>query len=158
MLAGTAVCDLVVEQLNDPSNLVNIDSIIHTAYYDILWGIEAREENGMVKYIYRNVPSSAETLGIIRLKDGDQIIFGGGPEAARLGFGPSPALCNLQLAVARALSMSGAAEVIAQIMDDGDDSDFHHIYIALPEFCNILLLNSDLGEVLCQSEIVEATM
>ncbi|KAH9977546.1 hypothetical protein BJV74DRAFT_860371 [Russula compacta] len=138
MLAGTAVRDLVVKQLNGPGNLMNIESNTHTAYNDILWGIEAREENGMVKYIYRNVPSSAENTGIIRLKDGDQINFGGGLEAARLGFGPNPALCNLQLAVARVLRMSGAAEVIAQMMDDGDDSDFPHIYIASPEFCNIL--------------------
>ncbi|KAH9970929.1 hypothetical protein BJV74DRAFT_783921 [Russula compacta] len=132
MLAGTAVRDFVVKQLNGPGNLMNIQSDTHTAYDDILWGIEAREENGIVKYIYRNVPSSAESPGIIRLNDGDQIIFGGGLEAARLGFGPNPALCNLQLAMARVLRMSGAAEVIAQIMDDGDDSDFPHIYCNWP--------------------------
>ena len=34
--------------------------------------------------------------------------------------------------------MSGAAEVIAQIVEDGDDTNFPHIYIASPEFCNIL--------------------
>src|SRR5712671_4451072 len=94
--------------------------------------------NPKVKYIYRNVPTSSESPGIIRLRDGDQIIFGGGPEAARLGFGPNPLLCNLQLAVARVLRMSGAAEVIAQMIDDGDDSDFAHVYIASPAFCNIL--------------------
>jgi len=49
MLAGTAVRDLVVTKLNDPGNLLNLDSITHTAYDDILWGIEAREENGMVR-------------------------------------------------------------------------------------------------------------
>jgi len=91
-----------------------------------------------VKYIYRNVPTCAESPGDIRLCDGDQIPFGGGPEAARLGSGPNPLLCNLQLAVARVLSMSGAAEIISQMMDDGDDSDFAHVYIASPAFCNIL--------------------
>jgi len=84
------------------------------------------------------LPTCAESPGFIRLCDGDQIIFGGGPEAVRLGFGPNPLLCNLQLAVARVLRISGAAEVIAQIMEDGDDSDFAHVYIASPAFCNIL--------------------
>ena len=95
--------------------------------------------NPKVKYIYRNVPySTAKGPGFIRLCDGDQIVFGGGPEAARLGPGPNPLLCNLQLAVARVLRMSGAADIIAQIIDDGDDSDFPHVYIASPAFCNIL--------------------
>ena len=64
----------------------------------------------------------------------DQIIFGRGPEAARLGSGLNPSLCNLQLAVARVLKTSGAAEAIAQLMEDGDESDFAHAYIASPDF------------------------
>ena len=95
--------------------------------------------NPKAKYIYRRVPyKTAKGPGTIRLRDGDQIVFGGGPEAARLGPGPNPLLCNLQLAVARVLRMSGAADIIAQIIDDGDDSDFPHVYIASPAFCNIL--------------------
>jgi len=94
--------------------------------------------NPKVKYIYRNVHSGAGSPGIIRLHDGDQIDFGRGFEAAQLGFGPNLLLCNLQLAVARVLRMSGAAEIIAQMIDDGDDSDFVHLYIASPAFCNIL--------------------
>jgi len=139
MLAGTIVRDLVLEQLNDLGNLMNIQTDAHTAYDDIFWGIEARNENGIVKYIYRNVPyETGEGPGFIRLCDGDEIVFGGGPDAARLGSGPNPSLCNLRLAVARVLRMSGAAEIIAQIVDDGDDSDFPHVYIASSEFCNIL--------------------
>jgi hypothetical protein len=95
--------------------------------------------NPKVKYIYRRVPYRAtKGPGIIRFRDGDQIVFGGGPEAARLGPGPNPLLCNLQLAVARVLRMSGAADIIEQMIDDGDDSDFPHVYIASPAFCNIL--------------------
>jgi len=139
MLAGTTVRDLVLEQLNDLGNLMNIETNAHTAYDDIFWGIEAHNENGVVKYIYRNVPyESGEGPGFIRLCDGDEIVFGGGSDAARLGPGPNPLLCNLQLAVARVLRMSGAAEIIAQIVDDGDDSDFPHVYIASPQFFNIL--------------------
>ncbi|KAF8330339.1 uncharacterized protein EI90DRAFT_3124372 [Cantharellus anzutake] len=139
MLAGTAICDLVLEQLNGPGNLMLIQSDAHAAYGDIRWGIEARNENGMFKYIYRRVPyKTAKGPGIIRLRDGDQIVFGGGPEAARLGPGPNPLLCNVQLAVARTVRMSGAADIIAQMIDDGDDSDFPHVYIASPAFCDIL--------------------
>ncbi|KAF8330338.1 uncharacterized protein EI90DRAFT_2922141 [Cantharellus anzutake] len=139
MLAGTAVRDLVLEQLDDLGNLIHVESNAHAAYDDIYWGIEARNENGKIKYIYRRVPyETEEGPGIIRLRDGDQIVFGGGPEAARLGPGPNPLLCNLRLAVARVLRMSGAADIIAQMIDDGDDTDFPHVYIASPAFCDIL--------------------
>jgi hypothetical protein len=92
-----------------------------------------------IEYIYRRVPhSSVKGPGYIHFHDGDQITFGKGPEATRLGSGPNPLLCNLQLAIARVLKMSGAAELIAQMMEDGDDSDFPHVYVASPAFCNIL--------------------
>ncbi|KAF8330331.1 uncharacterized protein EI90DRAFT_2922149, partial [Cantharellus anzutake] len=139
MLAGAAVRDLVLGQLNGLGNLIHVQSDAQTAYGDIYWGIEARNENGMIKYIYRRVPyETEEGPGIIRLCGGDQIVFGGGPEAARLGPGPNPLLCNLRLAVARVLRMSGAADIIAQMIDDGDDTDFPHVYVASPAFCNIL--------------------
>ncbi|KAH9961286.1 hypothetical protein BC827DRAFT_1359354 [Russula dissimulans] len=139
LLAGIAVCDLVLEQLNDLGNLMHIESDAHTAYHDSYWGFETGNLNGMVKYIYRRIPyETGEGPGFIRLCDGDEIVFGGGPEAARLGSGPDPLLCTLQLAVARVSMMSGAAEVIARIVDDGDDSDFPHVYIASPVFCDVL--------------------
>lgn len=47
---------------------------------------------------------------------GDRIIFGSGPKAARLGSAPT---VNLQLAVARVPKNDGAAEAIAQMMEDG---------------------------------------
>jgi len=50
MLAGTAIRDLVLEQLNDLGNLMNIESNTHSAYGDVLWGIEARTENGLVRF------------------------------------------------------------------------------------------------------------
>jgi hypothetical protein len=49
-----------------------------------------------------------------------------------------PLLCNLQLAVARVLKMSGAAELIAQVMEDADDIEFPHMYHASDDFTNIL--------------------
>ena len=63
--------------------------------------------NPKAKYIYRRVPyKTVKGPGFICLCDGDQIVFGGGPEAAQLGPGPNPLLCNLQLAVARVLRMT----------------------------------------------------
>ena len=84
--------------------------------------------------------------GFIQLRNNDKIPFGTGPDGERLGGGPSPALCNLQYAVARMLQMSGAAEVIMQLKYDADDSDFPHVYLASTDFANMLtaklILNS----------------
>ena len=92
-----------------------------------------------VKYIFRNVPyCTGFGLGLIHLRDGDEIQFGVGPDGERLGRGPLPLLCNLQLTVAHVLKMSGAAELIAQWMEEADDSDFPHAYVASTDFCSIL--------------------
>jgi hypothetical protein len=47
-------------------------------------------------------------------------------------------LCNLKLAVARVLKMSGAADIIAQLIEDADVSDFPHNFLASENFCDIL--------------------
>lgn len=47
-------------------------------------------------------------------------------------------LCNLHLAVARVVRVSGAADIIAQWMDEADDTDLEHVYLAPEDFCNIL--------------------
>lgn len=92
-----------------------------------------------VKYTYRRVPySAAAGPGFIRLRDGDEILFGQGPEGDTFGIGPDPLLCNIQLAVARVLKMSGAVEVIAQLREDADDTDFPHNYVFSHEFCDLL--------------------
>src|SRR5882724_1333489 len=84
-----------------------------------------------VKYIYRRVPYSSEAGPAgINLRDGDEIRFGGGVKGETLGSGPLPLLCNVQLAVARVLYMSGAAEVVMQLKRDADDSDTPHVYVA----------------------------
>jgi hypothetical protein len=64
--------------------------------------------------------------------------FGGGSEGEQLGRGPLPLLCNLKLAVARVLHMSGAADMIAQLKEDADDTDFSDVYLASEDFCDIL--------------------
>ncbi|KAF5374130.1 hypothetical protein D9615_008842 [Tricholomella constricta] len=139
MFAGNEARDLVVQHLNAIGNVMNLEKNAHEAYNDLQWGIEAWNEDGMVKYVYRRVPLILETgPASITLRDGDPIKFGLGTEGSRLGGGPLPLLCNLQLAVARALNMSGAAEVISQLMEDADDSDFPHILLSSKDFCDIL--------------------
>jgi hypothetical protein len=92
-----------------------------------------------VKYVYRRVPFVPHIgPSSIRLRDGDRIKFGLGTEGLRLGVGPLPLLCSLQLAVARVLKMSGAADVIAQLMEDADDSDFPRSFLASENFCDVL--------------------
>jgi hypothetical protein len=61
-----------------------------------------------------------------------------------------PQLCNLQHAVMCALRMGGAVEVIGQLKDDADDSEFAHVYLASTDFCNTLsaLLLLDSGQAL----------
>ena len=65
-------------------------------------------------------------------------IFERGPEARQLEKGSLPSLCNLQFVMTCILKMSGAVELIVQIIEDGDDSDFLHVYIASPAFCDVL--------------------
>lgn len=67
-----------------------------------------------VTYIFKLLLSGIDHgPGLINLMNGHGIPFGKGPGGARVR-GPLPMLCNLQYAVARAMRMSGAAEVIAQ--------------------------------------------
>ena len=92
-----------------------------------------------MKYIFWRVPHEPdEGPAGINLRDGDEIHFGGGTQGERLGGGPLPLLCNVQLAVARVLHMSGAAGVIMQLKADSDDSDIPHSYVASDYFLNVL--------------------
>ena len=56
----------------------------------------------------------------------------------RLGTGPIPRLCNLQLAVARVLKMSGAADIILEWKDEADDDGLSRLFISSEEFCDML--------------------
>ena len=70
--------------------------------------------------------------------DGNKILFGGGPDGSKLGNGPLPMLCNLKLAIARVVKISGAVDIIMQWKDKADDEDIPHNFIASEEFCDIL--------------------
>jgi len=59
-------------------------------------------------------------------------------EGKQLGTGPVPRLCNLQLAVARVLKMSGAAEIILEWKDEADEHGLSSLFLPSEEFCDIL--------------------
>ncbi|KAF8133266.1 hypothetical protein EV363DRAFT_1397502 [Boletus edulis] len=136
MFAGAAAVDEVVHHLNNIGNVMNMEMNAHGSYDNLEWGIEAKEEGGEVKYIFRLVPTKPNIRGpgFITLKDGDEIQFGKGAEGKKLGNGPLPKLCNLQLAVARVLKTSGAADIILEWKDDADDDGCYRLFSASEEF------------------------
>ncbi|KAF8576916.1 hypothetical protein K439DRAFT_1622503 [Ramaria rubella] len=125
MFAGEETAK-VLEHLNSIGNAMNIEMHAHQT---------------------RNTPTVIEDPGpgFILLKDGDEIDFGQGPEGEKLGNGPLPLLCNLHLAVARAILMSDAADTVTQWMDEADDSDCPHVYLASDPFFKILTAKLHLG-------------
>jgi hypothetical protein len=72
------------------------------------------------------------------LREGDEIQFGKGPEGEKLNNGPIARLCNLRLAVARVLKMSGAADIILEWKDQADDDGCYHVFDGSKEFCDSL--------------------
>ncbi|KAG6379321.1 hypothetical protein JVT61DRAFT_11778 [Boletus reticuloceps] len=140
MFAGAAARDDVVRHLNNIDNVMNMQLDAHASYHHLDWGIEAKEEGGEVKYFFRMIPTNPNIRapGFITLKDGDEIQFGKGPEGKKLHDGPLPNLCNLQLAVARVLRMSGAADIILEWKDHADDDGCYRLFIASEEFCDML--------------------
>jgi hypothetical protein len=68
-----------------------------------------------------------EPSSIFSLKDGNEIKFGRGSGIdltpnSESHFLPSPLLCNIHLAVARAVQNTGALDLIEQIAEDADDT------------------------------------
>jgi len=76
--------------------------------------------------------------GFIKLREGDEICFGRGVEGKTLKTGPIPRLCNLQLAVARVLKMSGAADIILEWKDQADDNGLFRLFISSEEICDMV--------------------
>ncbi|KAF8549517.1 hypothetical protein OG21DRAFT_1525742 [Imleria badia] len=139
MFAGAAARDDVVSHLNSIGNATNMEHNAHILYDDLYWGIEAKEESGEVKYFFRTIPTNRySNLGYITLREGDEIQFGKGPDGKKLDNGPTPILCNLQLAVARVLRMSGAADIILKWKDQADDDGCYRLPFASEEFFNKL--------------------
>ena len=86
------------------------------------------------------IPSIPNQLGprFINLREGDEVCFRWGVEGKKLGTGPIPCLCNLQLAVAHVLKMSGAADIILEWKDQADDDGLFRLFISFKEFCDMV--------------------
>jgi len=122
--------------INHPSNAFNAELNAHESYNKLAWGIEAVEANGQVniiseqgsreltlsqwKYYFREI-RHAEISPTIKLSDGQEIIFGRGPNGQVIDK-PNPEYCNIKLAIARVMHACGAADIIAE-MDWDDDDD-----------------------------------
>ena len=50
MFAGDAARDEVNRYLNDTGNVINMQQDAHTSYDELRWGIEAKEEDGKVRF------------------------------------------------------------------------------------------------------------
>ena len=85
------------------------------------------------------VPTDPNTaLEFTTLREGNEILFGQGDEGKKLNNGPIPRLCNLQLAVARVLQLSGTADIILEWKENADDDGCYRLFIASEEFCDML--------------------
>ncbi|KAF5379666.1 hypothetical protein D9615_005758 [Tricholomella constricta] len=132
LLGGKVARDHVLEFSSKIQNVFNMETSAAASHRLSKWGIEACQStlgvrNGMVQYYFRTFSFDLEhRIGSALLRDGDEISFGEGPEASQLHYGPHPMLCNLRLAVGRALYTSGAAEFIHQLMEDADDTNCPH--------------------------------
>ena len=86
------------------------------------------------------IPTDPEECspGLIDLSEGEEILFGKGTEGKKLDYGPNPVLCNLRLAVARVLKMSGAADLILEWKDEADDEGFCRLFVTSEEDCDKL--------------------
>ncbi|PBK67910.1 hypothetical protein ARMSODRAFT_958488 [Armillaria solidipes] len=119
LFAGKDVAESVRAELNSLGNVVNFDTGISVVFDDLMFGIEAKEENNEVQYYFRSAPghSSLETTPF-RIQPNDRITFGAGPFGEKLGRGPNPKLCNLHWAIVRVANMSGAAEIFREERDE----------------------------------------
>ena len=50
MFAGAAAANDVAQHLNTIGNAMNMQQDAHTAYDNLMWGIEAKEEGGEVRF------------------------------------------------------------------------------------------------------------
>jgi hypothetical protein len=112
----------IANNVNHPCNAINLTLDVHKAFDNMLWGIEAVILAGgsTPRYYYR-VIKQGWTHPLIKLKDGDELLFGQGSLAAP-DYLPNPSYCNIKLAVGRVLRACGAAGVIDYLLRTYDAS------------------------------------
>ncbi|KAK9482072.1 hypothetical protein V1527DRAFT_455392 [Lipomyces starkeyi] len=103
--------------INSPSNMFCADDYNHLLFDEFAIGIE--KING--KYWLRKLDMERAANGIIGDRaDGDEIVFGKGPQGNHIAL-PDRELLNIHLAIGRVLHASGAGEVISKILRDEED-------------------------------------
>lgn len=119
LFAGTDVAESVRVELNSLGNVINLDTGISVVFDDLMFGIEAEEENSEVQYYFRYAPGHPFLeVNPFRIQPDGRVPFGAGPFGEKLGRGPNPKLCNLHWAIVRVMSMSGAAEIFREERDE----------------------------------------
>ncbi|KAK9237189.1 hypothetical protein V1525DRAFT_450687 [Lipomyces kononenkoae] len=117
MFAGTNMKSRVTgKHINGPSNEFCTDNSTHLLFDQFVIGVEYVNE----QYILRKVVARKARGFIARSQDGEQLVFGRGPEGSAIDL-PDGGLFNIHLAVANVLHASGAREVINKVMQDEDD-------------------------------------
>ncbi|KAG6833119.1 hypothetical protein H0H87_011227 [Tephrocybe sp. NHM501043] len=158
IIAGKVAMDSVLSFSNTVDNVLAMEPSVASSHRANSWGLEARERPGDVNHAIVRIndlqlplilielqyyfkafePEMEHRVGPVFLRDGDEIVFGQGPGGAQYRNGPHPLLCNLRLAVGRALYTSGAAEFINQLMHDADDIDHPHVAFQDKDFHEVL--------------------
>ncbi|KAG6901144.1 hypothetical protein C0995_016510 [Termitomyces sp. Mi166 len=142
VIAGNITMESVLQYSNTIDNVLVVEASVAASHRRNCWGLEAcenRDDVNHVTYYFKTFETgNTHRTGSVFLRDGDEIIFGQGPEGAQYRNGPHPILCNLRLAVSRALYTSGAVEFISQLMHDADDIDCRRITIKDQQFHEVL--------------------
>ncbi|KAG5341966.1 hypothetical protein E4T56_gene299 [Termitomyces sp. T112] len=142
VIAGNEAMESVLQYSNTIDNVFTVEASVTASHRRNCWGLEARENPNdidQVTYYFKTFETgNMHRAGSVLLRDGDEITFGQGPEGAQYRNGPHPILCNLRLAVSRALHTSGAAEFISQLMHDAGDFDCRRITIKDHHFHEVL--------------------
>ncbi|KAK9234059.1 hypothetical protein V1525DRAFT_84561 [Lipomyces kononenkoae] len=120
MFAGTNVeATLGGKSINSPSNIFCTDHDTHLKFDQFVIGIEYLND----QYWLRKVnPRKARGLRITHCQDGEEVIFGQGPQSRAIDL-PDGELFNIHLAIGNVLHASGAGEVINQLLQDEEDYD-----------------------------------
>ncbi|KAG6896644.1 hypothetical protein C0992_006942 [Termitomyces sp. T32_za158] len=142
VIAGDVAMESVLQYSDTIDNVLAVEASVAASHRRNCWGLEASESTEDVShttyYFKAFEAGNTHRAGSVFLRDGDEIVLGQGPEGTQYRNGPHPILCNLRLAVSRALYTSGAAEFISQLMHDADDINYHHITIKDQNFHEVL--------------------
>ncbi|SJL05056.1 uncharacterized protein ARMOST_08428 [Armillaria ostoyae] len=108
--------------VNNPANCLLLSHDAHKNLEEMCWAMEAIENVDRDAWDYYFVMLGGRTFPY-EPADGTRIKFGaeGGRFKNDIPL-PSPALCNLRLAVTKVMRLSGAAEVVESWKDEYDDS------------------------------------